>query len=173
MINFMVLGGPRSATTWAANWLTTNTSVCMHDPLLEYSCAQLHRMTFAGGRRFGISCTSSMLYPDFVNMQNCPKVVLVRDVGEINASLRSLGLVELIPSRHEARLATVKNAMFVPYEYLFMPSRAAIIAKHLGVPFDIVRHDILVQMRVEPMWRHLNVGKQAVVDLITRIREAR
>lgn len=173
MINFMVLGGPRSGTTWAANWLTTDTSVCLHDPLFEYTCAQLQRMTFAGGRRFGISCTASMLYPDWINMQKCPKVVLVRDVGEINASLRSLGLVELIPARHEARLAAVKDAMFIPYEYLFMPSRAAIIAKHLGVKFDIVRHDVLMQMRIEPYFRHLNVGKQAVVDLITRIKEAR
>lgn len=169
----MVLGGPRSATTWAANWLTTDTSVCMHDPLLEYTCAQLHRMTFPGGRRFGISCTSAMLYPDFINMQKCPKLVLVRDVGEINASLRSLGLVELIRSRHEARLAAVNDAMFVSYEYLFMSSHAAIIAKHLGVPFDPVRHDVLRQMRVEPMWRHLNVGRQAVVDLVARIKESR
>lgn len=173
MINFMVLGGPRSATTWAANWLTTDTSICLHDPLLEYTPSTLHRMTFPGGRRFGISCTASTLYPDWVNMQQCPKVVLTRDVNEINVSLRNLGMVELIPARHHARLAAIKKAMFVPYEWIFVPTAAEIISKHLGVPWDPARHDLLKQMRVEPMWRHLNVGKDASMQLVRRINEAR
>lgn len=173
MISFMVLGGPRSATTWAANWLTTDTTVCLHDPLLEYTPARLHKMTFPGGKRFGISCTASSLYPEWVNLQKCPKVVLVRDIGEINNSLRSLGLVELIPARHEARLAAIEKAMWVPYEYLFMTDSAATIAKHLGVPFDACRHDILRQMRIEPCWASLNIGKEAAQALIKRIVEAR
>lgn len=173
MIHFMVLGGPRSATTWAANWLNTDTTVCLHDPLLEYTPAHLERMAFRGGKRFGISCTASTLYPDWVNAQKCPKVVLVRDVREINTSLRALGLAELIPARHEARLAAVKNAMFVRYDDLFMLSRAAVIADYLGVPFDPDRYDILRQMRVEPMWNHLNIGKGAAMQLVKRITEAR
>lgn len=169
----MVLGGPRSGTTWAANWLTTDTTVCLHDPLLEYPIQFLQRMTFDGGKRFGISCTASTLYPDWVNAQRCPKVVLVRDVHDINRSLRELGLVELIPSRHEARLAAVRNALFVPYEWLFHRNKAEFIAKHLGVPFDPYRHELLTQMRVEPMWRHLSVGKEAAAQLIKRVTEAR
>lgn len=172
-IDFMLLGGPRSATTWAANWLTTDTTVCLHDPLLEYKIEYLQRITFSHGRRFGISCTSACLYPDWVNAQKCPKVILIRDVREINRSLRTLGLVELIPRKHEARLAAIKDAMFVPYEWLFTPSGASNIAKHLGVPFDEVRHDILKQMRVEPMWNRLNIGKDAVKQLVNRIVEAR
>ena len=171
-INFMVLGGPRSATTWAANWLTTDTTICLHDPLLEYRIEVLQRMTF-DGKRFGISCTSSTLYPDWVNQQKCPKVVLHRPVKDINRSLRELGLVELIESKHYARLAAIKNALFVPYEWLFERSRAEFIAKHLGVPWCPYRHDLINQMRVEPMWRRLNVGKDAAQQLIKRINEAR
>lgn len=173
MINFMVLGGPRSGTTWAANWLTTDTTMCLHDPLLEYRIEDLQRITFAGGHRFGISCTSSLLYPDWVNAQKCPKVILYRDVKEINRSLRELGLVGLVESRHMARLNNIRDAMIVPYEYLFTPLTAAGIAKHLRVPFDTVRHDVLMQMRVEPMFKRLNVGRQAVVDLIAKIKESR
>lgn len=168
----MILGGPRSATTWAANWLTTDTSICLHDPLLEYESTYLARMTFPG-RRLGIACTSSSLYPDWVNAQKCPKVVLMRNVNDINRSLRELGLVELIPSKHEARMAAVEKAMFVPYEWLFVPTAARVIAKHLGLHFDPPRHDLLKQMRVEPMWSHLNVGKEACKALIKRIMEAR
>lgn len=168
----MVLGGPRSATTWAANWLTTDTTVCLHDPLLEYRIEHLQRLTF-DGKRFGISCTSALLYPDWVNAQKCPKVILYRDVAQINRSLRELGLVELIESRHLKRLAAVKDAMFVPYEWLFDTVGAYTISKHLGLPFDAHRHDVLKQMRVEPMWKRLNVGRQAVLDLVQRIKEAR
>lgn len=173
MIHFMLLGGPRSATTWAANWLTTDNTICLHDPLLEYETHQLERMAFRGGKRLGISCTGSTLFPEWVNTQKCPKVVLVRDVREINTSLRALGLVELIPSRHEARLAAIKNAMFVHYEDMFALTKAAIIAKHLGVPFDVDRYDVLRQMRIEPMWNHLNIGKGAAMTLVKRIQEAR
>lgn len=172
MINFMVLGGPRSGTTWAANWLTTDTTVCLHDPLLEYHIEHLQRMTFPG-RRFGISCTSALLYPDWVNAQRCPKVILYREVPDINRSLRELGLVELIESRHMARLNNIKGAMIVPYEHLFKPTGAEPIAKFLGVPFDAARHDLLVQMRIEPHWHRLNVGRSAVTALIERIKESR
>lgn len=170
----MVLGGSRSATTWAANWLTTDETICLHDPLLEYPIEHLQRVTFPG-KRVGISCTSSMLYPDWVNAQKCPKVVLHRPVADINRSLRELGLVELIPAKHTARLDAIsgKNVMHVPYDYLFIPTGAKGVANHLGVPFDAARHDLLRQMRVEPMWRRLNVGREAVLQLIDRIKESR
>lgn len=173
MISFMVLGGPRSGTTWAANWLTTSETICLHDPLLEFTPDRLMRMTFADGQRLGISCTSSTLYPEWVNAQRCPKVVLYRPVADINRSLRALGLVELIESRHLARLAAVKDALFVPYEFLFSTTGARQIAAHVGVPFDVARHHYLCGMRIEPSWRHLPVEKEAVNALLQRIAEAR
>lgn len=172
MIDFMILGGPRSATTWAANWLTTDSTICLHDPLLEYTTEFLQRLVYPG-KRMGISCTSSLLYPDWVNTQQCPKVILYRDVADINRSLRQLGLVELIESRHLARLTNIKRAMMVPYEYLFSKTGAKQIAKKLCVPFDEARHELLVQMRVEPRWRRVNVGRQAVIDLMAQIKESR
>jgi hypothetical protein len=173
MIQFMILGGPRSATTWAANLFTTDTTICLHDPLLEYTAARLEHMTFPGGQRLGISCTASTLWPDWVNSQKCPKVVLVRDVAQINLSLRALGLVELIEKRHHERLAAVKRAMFVPYDDLFEMPKAACIAQHLRVPFDPHRYDVLRQMRIEPMWRSLNIGREAAMTLVRKIQESR
>jgi hypothetical protein len=174
VINFMVLGGPRSATTWAANWLTTDTTMCLHDPLLEFTSDVLQRLTFPG-RRLGISDTSALLYPTWVRAQKCPKVILYRAVSDINRSLRELGLVELIESRHLARVADLgqdKDTIMVPYEMLFYPKGAKEIADHLDVPFDAARHNLLMQMRVEPMWRRINVGREAAQQLIARIRES-
>lgn len=172
MISFMVLGGPRSATTWAANWLTTDTTICLHDPLLEYTLAQLGQISFPG-KRLGIACTASLMYPQWVNASKAKKIILYRSVPELNASLRNLGLVELDEMRHLARIQAINGATLLPYEQLFQPKSAAVIADYLGVPFDPARHDLLRQMRIEPFWRHLTVGREAVTDLMKQINEAR
>jgi hypothetical protein len=168
----MVLGGPRSATTWASNWLTTDTTHCIHDPLLLYTIPQLAQITIPD-RKIGVSCTSLMLYPEFVNAQRCPKIILFRDIDEINTSLRRLGLVELGGMSHLARIDAVKGAHLFQYEQLFEPKTARKIAEILGVPWDPYRHDLLRQMRIEPMWRHLDMGTQAVHDLVAKLIESR
>lgn len=172
MISFMVLGGPRSATTWAANWLTTDTTHCFHDPLLEYRLDQLAQVTLPN-KKMGVSCTSLMLFPDWVNSRKCPKVILFRNVDEINTSLRRLGLVELGATQHFARIDAIKGAHLFVYEQLFSLKQAKIIAEILDVPFDAYRYDLLRQMRVEPLWRHLNVERKAAEDLMARIIESR
>lgn len=172
MISFMVLGGPRSGTTWAANWLTTDTTLCLHDPLLEYTLLQLEQLCIPG-KKLGVSCTALLMYPDFVNASPAKKIILYRNVSEINASLRALGLEELSEIKHLARFEALKDVNVFPYEQLFQPKSARVIAKFLGVPFDEGRHDLLRQMRIEPKWNQLNVGKQAVYDLAKRISEAR
>jgi hypothetical protein len=171
-IDFMVLGGPRSATTWAANWLTTDTTFCLHDPLLEYTVRQLENMTIPG-KRIGISCTSAMLYPEWINAHPAKKILVYRGVEEINASLKRLGLVELEKFKHLGRLDAIKGVPMFRYEQLFLPKFARLIAAYLGVPWDAYRHDLLAQMNVQPNWKTLTVGKDAAAQLIERIRIAR
>lgn len=171
MIDFMLLGGPRSGTTWAANWLTTDHSLCLHDPLITYTRAQLTQLTIPN-KRLGISCTASMLFPDFVNGVKCPKVLIFRNVDEINNSLDRLGLTRLVDSDHYARMDAIKGAKLFVYDQLFRPKSAQAIAETLGAPWDPYRHYHLTQMRVEPMWRHVETGRQAVEELLARIAES-
>lgn len=169
----MVLGGPRSATTWAANWLTTDTTLCLHDPLLEFSRYDLEKLTLPDSMRLGIACTSSLLYPGWVLQQKCPKIILYRSVDDINRSLDALGLTQLDEVRHLQRIASLGDLVtIVPYEHLFSPTAAAVIAKNLGVPFNKARHNLLRQMRIEPHWKHINVGKDACRELVNRILES-
>ena len=168
----MVLGGPRSGTTWAANWLTTDTTFCLHDPLLEYTVRQLNNMHIPN-RRLGISCTASILFPEWVNAQKCPKIFLYRDVEEINQSLARLGLVELEKLKHLGRIDDLKGIPMWTYEQLFIPGYARQIAKHLGVPWDAHRHDLLAQMNVQPAFKTLHVGPEAAQALVKRVMEAR
>ena len=172
MIDFMVLGGPRSGTTWAANWLTTDTTFCLHDPLLEYTVRQLENLTIPG-KRIGISCTSALMFPEWINASKAKKIILYRDVEEINASLEKLGLVQLGKMQHLGRMDDVGKIPMFTYEQLFIPKTAQVMCKILGVPWDAYRHDLLAQMRIEPMWRSLRVGKEAAGELVQRIKEAR
>jgi hypothetical protein len=170
-VSFIVLGAPRSGTTWAANWLTTDHTFCLHDPLVEYKVSQLNNMV-APGRRLGVSCTSLLWFPEWVNEQRCPKVILFREMGEINLSLDTLGLQKLDENAHMARIAAIKDARLVPYGDLFKMKTAEKLAKYLGVPFDPPRHDLLRQMRIEPTFKHINVNPDAVKELINRMKAA-
>ncbi len=173
MISFMVLGGPRSATTWAANWLTTDTTFCLHDPLLEYTRRQLDVMTIPG-RTLGIACTSSMLFPEWVKKHPAKKIILFRGIEEINTSLEALGLPVLDKAAHYGRLKTLMDAKISLHywEGLFDKIEAENIWKGLlGTPFDPYRHDLLCGFNVQPQFRRLPVSKDAVADLVQRTRE--
>jgi hypothetical protein len=91
MIEFMVLGLPRSGTTWAANWLTTDQSLCLHDPLNEYHYNDIDKIE-SYGRRLGVACTGLYLWTDWLNKHPARKVILHRPVGEIKYSLREHGI---------------------------------------------------------------------------------
>jgi hypothetical protein len=169
MISFMIFAGPRSGTTWAANWLTTDTTLCLHDPMLEFTRSDLNKLTLPNNRRLGISCTSSLYYPEWVKTVHCPKIFLYRDVAEINLSLRALGLQQIDEVSHLKRIAAFDDKIPVlPYEHMFTPSGGEAIADILRVPFDKARHNLLRQMRVEPFWSHVNVTARGIMPLITK-----
>ena len=169
MINFMVLGGQRSGTTWLANLLTTDTTLCLHDPLLEYTPNQLDR-SVVPGYRLGISCTASLLFNEWVQKHPAKKVLIYRDPEEINASCRALGLLEIDVSKQFALLGNVEAPIF-HWDHMFKPSGAEEICEILGVPFCKYRHFELRKMNIQPCWDKLDVSKEAVQNLARRIQE--
>lgn len=163
MISFMVLGGPRSATTWMANLLTTDSTWCIHDPFLEYTLDQITQI-YIPDKKIGISCTAALLHTDWVNKQDCPKIILYRHPREINESLRALGMTELEQTKHHQRINAVKSIMY-PWDAVFLPNIAKEICAKFGVPFDIYRFRELVKMNIQPQWNKLPVGKAALEEL--------
>jgi hypothetical protein len=173
-VKFMVLGGPRSATTWAANWLTTDETLCLHDPLLEYQRRSLDIMTIPG-KEIGIACTSTLLFPEWFLKHPAKKILLYREPDEVNQGLEALGLSVLDVPAHNARMsAAIKGGVSIwHWESLFDRTSARKIWKELmpGRPFDSYRHDLLTQFNVQPHWRRLPVGREAVRDLVKRASE--
>lgn len=138
----MLLAAPRSATAWAANWLTTDRSLCLHDPLNRWTLAELDQRHIRR-RKFGIACTASALLPD-INTHSARKVVLHRDPQEVRESMQRLQIrgsydfaaLDRIQGRHYDWRQLFEDPAPI-YEYLIQQ------------PFDAERHEELVGMNVQ------------------------
>lgn len=142
MIEFMLLAAPRSATAWAANWLTTDRSLCLHDPLNRWTLEELDQR-WLRQRCLGIACTASALLPD-INQHPARKVVLHREPREVRESMERLHIhgsydfaaLDRIQGRHYDWRQLFDDPAPI-YEYL------------IRQPFDAERHEELVGMNVQ------------------------
>lgn len=138
----MVIAAPRTATAWCANWLTTDRTLCLHEPLSEFTYAELDARK--GPRTLGIACTVSALFHDRINQHPAKKLILHRDPEEIVVSMRRLGIsggyqfnaLDRVKGMH-CDWRDVFEKPKVIYEYL------------LGYPFDPERHDLLKGFNIQ------------------------
>ena len=91
MIRYMVLGLPRSGTAWMANLLSSNGAVCLHESLADYSLAEIEAMPEVAG----ISETAGVLVADQIAAHPARKVVIMRDLTEVNHSMMLQGLPDI------------------------------------------------------------------------------
>lgn len=159
-LSFMVISGERSGSTWAANWLTTDTTHCIHDPLLRYTLDELDTIP---GDHVGISCTALQMTPDWVNAHPAVKVIIHRPDIEIAASLQRLGGNEIEGT--SGRLNQIAGH-HVKFQDLFDTASACDIAAILGVPFNPRRHAELVQMNVQPQFSAVSGTERGVNQLL-------
>lgn len=164
----MVLSAPRSASTWVANWLTTEKSLCLHDPILEHKPEDLDAIT--SDRVLGLSCTGLALLPEFVNAHPARKVIVHRPLETVNRSLVSIGLAG-VGANWVGALYKI-GGMHVAYEDLFNPLRARTIHKYLmQTPFDGRRHAQLCAMHVEPHFPKVQVQPDRAREFRARVLE--
>ncbi len=149
---FIVLGLPRSGTTWLANWLTTDRSLCLHDPF----ATALPEHWARDDRRFGISCTGAYLMPKWLRAQECPVAVIRRDPADCAASLARMGLslseglvgaLAKVDGRRW-RFADLWNENTARYLWAFLLP---------GIAFDAIRYRQLREMRIEPRTTEWNL----------------
>ncbi len=142
MIEFMLLAAPRSATAWAANWLTTDQSLCLHDPLNRWTLGELDQRRMKH-RRLGIACTVSALLPG-INRHTARKVILHRNPQEVR---ESMALLQIRGGYDFAALDRIEGRHY-DWEQLF-EDPAPIYEFLLGLPFDIERHRELRDLNVQ------------------------
>ena len=112
MIDFMVLSAPRSGSAWAANWLTTDKSLCFHG--LQRTVHHTQWDTLTSERVLGVSDPSVCFFSEWLNKHPARKVILHRDKAEIQASL---GAEE--PIADESWGLDKRNGMHVHWRELF------------------------------------------------------
>lgn len=169
MVEFMVLSAPRSASTWCSNWLTTDKTLCLHEPLFTRHYTELDGIQTT--KRLGVSCTGLAYFPEWVNAHPARKIVLHRDINEINESLDAIGLPE-ISVDYIRKLESI-DAIHLPYTDL-LENPKFIYETLLELPFDegcIERHALLKEIEMQPNFEGLTVGKNVTRKLIAEIRQ--
>lgn len=138
----MVLAAPRSGTAWAANWLTTDTTLCLHEPLARWKHAELDSIPSI--RTLGVACTALALTPEWVNEHPARKVILHREYADILVSMERLR----IRGSYDTTLLDRIEGLHLPWRALF-DDPEQIYTFLLQRPFDAERHRELVSFNVQ------------------------
>ncbi len=163
----MIIAAPRSATTWASNWLTTDTTLCLHDPLVKWTRDELD--TIESSKRLGVSCTALALFPEWVNAHPARKIILHRDLHEVDESLEHIGMAAC--SRQWEGVLDRIEGVHLDWQVLFDPLRAKYVYEHLlDLPFDAERWAVLREVNAQPNFRQISVNKAATARLMSELR---
>lgn len=144
MIDFLIVGLPRSGTTWLSALFTNEHALCLHDPFAKALPEDWQWDT----RKRGVSCTGAYLMPAWRDTLGCPVAVIERDPKDCAASLERIGLpANLMPER----LREVRGRRW-QFTDLWNETKVRELWAFLlpGVPFDAPRYRLLRDLRIEP-----------------------
>lgn len=160
MIEFMLISAPRCASTWAANWLTTDNTLCLHDPLNDWHYTDLDGLESA--KRLGIADTGVFRFGGWLNAHPAKKVILHRPLDEINASLSDIGLPPI--SYDEWSMLDDIDGVHCCWRDLF--TKPAPIYEFLtGKRFDAERHAELCLIEMQPHFHGLTLNPEVTKRL--------
>lgn len=146
MIEFMVLGLPRSGTAWLANLLTTDDTFCWHEALWSASLKKLDYLPYQG--RFGISETSGFAHLEQLNAHPSRKIIIDRPLDEINKSLIALDLPTM--RDEEADLHSKLEGYRIKFSDIFDYDRMSMAYNYvLSKKLNVYRFNMLVDMNIQ------------------------
>jgi hypothetical protein len=170
VISFMVIGAPRSGTAWAANWLTTERTLCLHEALFEHYIEDLDALPH--GRLLGLADTGLSLFPQWLMNHPAKKVILHRPRREIERSLRRAGLPYSGTVNWVQKLHAIEG-LHVEWDALFKAPRT--IHEYLfgdSIPFDQERHALLSRFNVQADFEKIDPDPAVCRRLVAKLQEA-
>jgi len=167
MLDFIVTGLPRSGTTWIANWLTTDQTLCIHDPLYKYTLDELNGIITS--KKLGVSCTALWRFPDYLKDHQARKLIVHRDLKEVNDSLANEMQVDTVSEEDAASLKDIFG-IHADFKDIFDKDRAKEIYETLlQLPFDEERYLQLVEMNIQPNFGKVTFDLDKLKDFRRRI----
>lgn len=167
MIEFMVVALPRSATTWTSNWLTTDDTLCYHD--LSNFRHFSDWDSIVSNKSLGVSDTGICLFPEFVNAHPARKVILHRDLSDVNRSLDAIGYPRL-DDRWVNALGKIHGKHFC-WENIFAVDTAKEIYEYLlQKPFDRERWEELTRIEMQPQFSGITVNVDVAKKMLDQVR---
>lgn len=163
MIDFIITGFPRSGTTWLANYLSTDDSICHHDPLNKAHYRDWNDRLGVMGKKTGVSCTGIWRWPEWLNEQSSKKVVIHRKITDVRSSMHRIGLPP-IPTHHRHALKHI-NALHIEFDTLFTLKQIKLVTDYLEVRWQPDRAAELLKMRIEPKPGQVNINQALNVQL--------
>lgn len=168
MIDFMIIAAPRSGTAWAANWLTTEVSFCLHEPLFEKHYSEIEDLRGDDGREFGVACTGLTNFPDYLKSHPAKKVILHRREDQVQDAVAAIGFPPL-PTAYFTKLKEIEG-LHVPWTYLFHHPEIIhtyLFGKRL---FDARRHALLAQLNVQRDFESIKPNQAATRRLLEEMK---
>lgn len=168
MISFMILGLPRSGTTWASNWLTEGDRICLHDPIKDYDLEEYDSLY--PEMKVGLSCTGTYLFPEWVNRHPARKVILHKNVEEVRRSLKKIMLD--VPVLDQSYLQKI-NGLHVEWTELFTNGEMIYHFLFPGERFNHVRYECLRDMYIQPNFDRVLCDNDRVKKIIHEYRKVK
>lgn len=156
-IEFMVIAAPRSATTWAANWLSTDTTMCLHGLNARLHYSEWDNLT--SSKMLGVSDPSISRFHEWLNTHQARKLIIHRDSKEI---AESLGMDE-VPS--DFWCLDKVQGMHVDFREMFEEPKP-IYEFLLQKEFDAERFDLLSRIQVNTVLEKVRFDKSTMARLM-------
>lgn len=171
MIDFMVIGAPRSGTAWTSNWLTNGADLCWHDVLFQTPIERIDDRYVANpSGKVGIADTGIWKFPDFLAQHPAKKVVLHRELSEINASLLKAGLPAL---SHNVWLSLgAIDGVHVDWRVLFTSPDFIyfhLFGRHMS-DYEYRRHELLCKLNVQMDFEKVDPDPEVSRQMLERMR---
>lgn len=168
MIDFMVITAPRSASTWTANWLTTDTTLCMHEPSWKMDCSAFD--SIESEKMLGLSETGSIGFHKWAKQHPARKVILHRDIDECSASLQALGFPPLSDYWRTA-LDGIEGRHY-HWQDVWDEAKAKDIYEFLlQREFDAERWRWIKEIEMQPHFAGLTINKGVAARLLKEMRD--
>lgn len=159
-MKFLLSALPRSGTTWAANWLSANGVLCLHEPLYRSRPDEVMDMDV------GVSCTGMWLTDKKIT---CPHVIIERPLPEVNDSLHTLGM-PAVPRWMAQKFAELQGPRFHFKELFTEEGARAIWGVLRSDEFDPARHRELTTYNIQPDFRRWQPNPTIMHEVMAGLR---